>query len=162
MVKHSHTLSSHVLHLSITLLSSFSFPVCVCPSVAMAMIQQQVMTNQPSVVVTSAFEPGREMWSSGLFSCCDDMGICGYLFLYWLNVPSPVSAVHQWESLLYTSRPIGLLYLWPAAIDLWRISPDSEAPGSVDQMSMGNNMVHLSSPPEFVMNDHSKTQFYFP
>ena len=73
--------------------------LCVRLSVAMAMIHPQVihpqvMTIQPGVVtssavtsgvVTAAFEPGRERWSSGLFSCFDDMGICGYLFLLLLT-----------------------------------------------------------------------------
>ncbi|XP_059932553.1 cornifelin homolog [Gadus macrocephalus] len=64
----------------------------------MAMIQQQVITNQPSVVttgvVTTAFEPGREMWSSSLFSCCDDMEICCLGFWCPFILPYKVSADH--------------------------------------------------------------------
>ncbi|CAL8376626.1 unnamed protein product [Boreogadus saida] len=60
----------------------------------MAMIQQHVMTNQPSVVVTSSFEPGREMWSSSLWSCCDDMEICCFGFWCPCALPCRVSSDH--------------------------------------------------------------------
>ena len=55
----------------------------------MAMIHPQVMTIQPAVVTTgmttTAYGPGMEMWSSGLFSCFDDMESCGYQFLLLLT-----------------------------------------------------------------------------
>ncbi|XP_030195042.1 cornifelin homolog [Gadus morhua] len=64
----------------------------------MAMIHPQVMTIQPSVVttglVTSAFVPGREMWSSSLFSCFEDMGICCLGFWCPCALACQVSADH--------------------------------------------------------------------
>ncbi|CAL8326599.1 unnamed protein product [Lota lota] len=59
----------------------------------MAMIHPQVMTIQPGVV-TSTVEAGREMWSTSLFSCCDDMGICCLGFCFPCVLACQVSSDH--------------------------------------------------------------------